>query len=179
MTKYNEEFKKMVVNQYLNKEGGYHVLAKRHGLSSAAMVRRWVDAFESQGYDGLKVSKKNNKYSFDFKKNVVQLYLTGQESYQTIALKMKVNKELVGSWVRKHREDGFDGLKSYEERTSDMAKRVKRPSFEFEAQYTREEIDEIKKLKEKIYWIEMENDFLKKKIALREMNNQETKKKRE
>ena len=68
MTKYSEEFKKMVVDQYLNKEGGYHVLVKRHGLSSAAMVRRWVDAFESQGYDGLKVSKKNDKYSFDFKK---------------------------------------------------------------------------------------------------------------
>lgn len=77
MSKYSTELKIKVVKVYLNNEGGYGFLAKKYGISNESIVKRWINAFNSQGYDGIKVSRKNNNYSFEFKPNIGKLYLTG------------------------------------------------------------------------------------------------------
>ena len=38
MAKYSYEFKKKVVSEYLNGEGGYKTLAKKHGIPSDTTV---------------------------------------------------------------------------------------------------------------------------------------------
>lgn len=48
MSKYDFEFKKKVINSYLNGEGGFRVLANRYGLGCAC-VRNWVHAYERYG----------------------------------------------------------------------------------------------------------------------------------
>ena len=91
MAKYNTEFKMKVVKEYLEGNIGYKELAKKYSIPDHSTVRIWVNAYESQGYDGLKVSRTNNNYSFDFKLNVVNLYLTGEMSYQSLANELKIN----------------------------------------------------------------------------------------
>ena len=72
----------------------------------------WVNAYESQGYDGLKVSRTNNSYSLEFKLKVVKLYLTGEMSYQSIANETKINNpSIIVRWVKEFREEGIEGLK--------------------------------------------------------------------
>ena len=101
-----------VVKAYLNNEGGCEFLAKKYGISNESIVRRWINAFNSQGYDGLKVSRKNNNYSFEFKKNIVKLYLTGEMSYQELANQFKINNpSLIARWVIDFRNQGLDGLR--------------------------------------------------------------------
>ena len=78
MAKYKTEFKMKVVKEYLEGNVSYKYLAKKYSIPDKSNVRRWVNAYESQGYDGLKVSRTNNNYSLDFKLNVVNLYLTGE-----------------------------------------------------------------------------------------------------
>lgn len=56
MSKYSTELKMKVVKAYLNNEGGYEFLAKKYGISNKSIVKRWIKAFNSQGYDGIKVS---------------------------------------------------------------------------------------------------------------------------
>ena len=84
MAKYNLKFKMKVVKEYLEGNIGYKGLAKKYSIPDHSTVRTWVNAYESQGYEGLKVSRKNNSYSLDLKLNVVDLYLTGEMSYQSL-----------------------------------------------------------------------------------------------
>lgn len=168
MSKYSTELKIKVVKAYLNNEGGCKFLAKKYGISNESLVRRWINAFKSQGYEGLKVSRKNNNYSFEFKKNIVKLYLTGEMSYQELANQVKINNpSLIARWVIDFRNLGLDGLKPKKRgRPSSMTKDKKTPKKQIKKEYSEEEIDEIKKLKEELYWAQMEIDFLKKKMEL-------------
>lgn len=167
-----------VVKAYLNNEGGYRFLAKKYGISYESIVRRWINAFNSQGYEGLKVSRKNKNYSFEFKQNIVKLYLTGEMSYQELANQFKINNpSLIARWVIDFRNQGLDGLKPKKRgRPSSMTKDNKLAKKQLKKEYTEEEIDEIKRLKEENYWLQMEIDFLKKKM---ELEDEEDRKMRE
>ena len=109
-----------------------------------------------------------NNYSFEFKKNIVKLYLTGEMSYQELANQFKINNpSLIARWVIDFRNQGLDGLKPKKRgRPSSMTKDKKTPKKQFKKEYSEEEIDEIKRLKEENYWLQMEIDFLKKKMEL-------------
>lgn len=113
MAKYNTEFKMKVVKEYLEGNVSYKNLAKKYSIPDKSNIRRWVNAYESQGYDGLKVSRTNNNYSLDFKLNVVNLYLTGEMSYQSLANELKINNpSIIAIWVKQFREEGIEGLKA-------------------------------------------------------------------
>ena len=75
MTKYSTEFKMKVVKEYLQGNMEYISLAKKYNISNESVVRRWVNAFKIQGYDGLKVLRKKQEVLFRFQTN---LYLTGE-----------------------------------------------------------------------------------------------------
>ena len=64
MSKYNTEFKLKVVKEYLEGNISYRESAKKYSIPDKHTVRTWVNAYESQGCDGLKVKRKNNKYTF-------------------------------------------------------------------------------------------------------------------
>ena len=178
MAKYSTELKMKVVKAYQNNEGGCEFLANKYGISNESIVRRWINAFNSQGYDGIKVSRKNNKYSFEFKQNIVKLYLTGEMSYQELANQFKINNpSLIARWVIDFRNQGLEGLKPKKRgRPSSMTKDNKLPKKQLKKEYSEEEIDEIKRLKEENYWLQMEIDFLKKKM---ELEDEEDRKMRE
>lgn len=110
--KYTKEFKMKVVKVYLNNEGEYRYLAKKYGVSDKKIVKVWVNTYKSLGYEGLKVSRKNNNYSFEFKKNIVKLYLTGEMSYQVLANQFKINNpSMITRWVIDFINQGLDRLK--------------------------------------------------------------------
>ena len=161
-------------------KGGFKALAKLHGIKSHENIRTWVNNYKIYGVDGLKVKRKNNSYSFDFKANVVKLYLTGEMSYQDLANQFKINNPaLITTWVGNFRKYGLEGLKPKKRgRPSKMStKKNKNPKEQsVKKEYTPEEIDRIKQLEEENYWLQMEVDILKKKIELRERKKQEMKK---
>ena len=112
MKKYSTEFKMKIVQEYLNEEGGYKYLTDKYGLSDHSVVRRWVNSYKTQGYEGLRISRKNNSYSFEFKKNIVKLYLTGEMSYQELSNQFKINNPaIIARWVINFRNQGLDGLR--------------------------------------------------------------------
>ena len=174
MSKYNIELRMEVVKAYLNNEGGYAYLADKYSISDKSIVRRWVNTFKSQGYEGLKTSRKNNIYSFEFKQNIVKLYLTGEMSYQELANQFKINNpSLIARWVIDFRNQGLDGLKPKKRgRPASMTKDKKKPKEQVKREYSKEEIDEIKRLKEENYWLQMEIDFIKKKMELEDEDDQ-------
>lgn len=45
MAKYSFEFKKRIVNAYLNGEGGYMYLTKKYGVKAHCDLKKWVHAY--------------------------------------------------------------------------------------------------------------------------------------
>ncbi len=112
MAKYTFEFKKKIVEEYMAGKGGYAFLAKKYNISSDKNIKTWVANYKNLGIDGLKRSRKNKEYTFNFKLNVVNLYLTSEVSYQELSIMYKINNpSLVTRWVNDYRNVGPDALK--------------------------------------------------------------------
>lgn len=166
MTKYNTEFKMKVVKEYLEGQIGYKELSKKYNIQDKSTVRTWVNAYENQGYEGIKISRRNNNYSLDFKLNVVNLYLTGEMSYQSLANELKItNPSIIARWVSEFRERGIEGLKPKKRgRPSKMRKDGKKISVN--KTKIKEDLRELEKLKEENYYLQMEVEILKKKDSI-------------
>ena len=187
MAKYSTEFKMKVVKEYLESNISYKSLSDKYCIPSESVVKSWVNAYKSQGYEGLKVKRKNTQYTLEFKLNVVNLYLTGEMSYQSLANNLKINNpSIITRWVNEYREKGIEGLRSKKRgRPSKMPKSPKRSKdtkIESSANITNLENEsltqaqlkeKIKKLEEENYWLQLENDAIKKKIELSQMTDTE------
>ena len=187
MAKYSTEFKMKVVKEYLESNISYRSLSDKYCIPSKIVVINWVNAYRSQGYEGLKVKRKNTQYTLEFKLNVVNLYLTGEMSYQSLANDLKINNpSMITRWVNDFREKGIEGLKPKKRgRPSKMPKSQKKSKdtkVNLSTNLTKLENDsltqaqlkeKIKKLEEKNYWLQLENDAIKKKIELSQMTDTE------
>ena len=165
MSKYNVEFKLKVVKEYLEGNIGYLSLAKKYNISNKSIIQRWVEAFKNQGYEGLEVKRKNKKYTLEFKLNTVNLYLTGEMSYQNLANELKINNpSIIAIWVKEFREEGIEGLKAKKRgRPSNMPSTDENKNLKTKSNKTKEELSEVEKLREENYWLQMEVDILKKR----------------
>ena len=109
MSKYTEQFKHMVVQEYLAGGGGYQALSRRHGMASRSLVERWVTAYRLHGNAGL--SKKRNRYDGDFKLSVLQHMWENRLSITESAAKFDIRRHsTVGEWERAYREGGVEAL---------------------------------------------------------------------
>lgn len=167
MAKYSFEFKKKAVMSYLNGDGSYKFLSNKYGISSSTRLREWVKVYEDLGDDGLRRSRQNKNYSFTFKMNVVELYLSTEVSYQELALSIGMkNPSLIVSWVNDYRIAGSDALKPKKRgRKTKVAKArtsktVKSENASNSAEYLRQLEDENLKLR-------IENAYLKELRRLR------------
>lgn len=110
MTKYSEQFKLAVVQDYLaDSSDGYRGIAKRHGVSTHAMVERWVMAYRAHGNAGL--GKKFSRYSAEFKLSVLRHMWDNQLSMIQTAAKFDIRHHaMVGIWERAYRDGGVEAL---------------------------------------------------------------------
>jgi len=167
MAKYSIELKEKIVLAYQNGEGGYNYLAQKYGVAHKNIIQRWIKAYNEFGLDGLVRSRKNQTYSFDFKLNVVELYLNTEVSYQELALSVGMNNPpLITKWVNDFRIAGPDALKPKKRgRRSKMEKPkdIKQPPNEI----TKSNTDYLKQLEEENLKLRIENAYLKELRRLR------------
>jgi len=110
MAKYSEEFKLAVVQDYLSDTSdGYRAIGRRHGLSSHAILQRWVAAYQLHGGAGL--CKKSSKYSAQYKLSVLRHMWDNRLSINQTAVRFDIrNYAMVGMWERAYRDGGFEAL---------------------------------------------------------------------
>lgn len=65
MSKYSFEFKKQVVEAYLNGEGGYGEFAKEFHILAKSNVKKWIDNYQAFDDEGLLQSRKQESYSLE------------------------------------------------------------------------------------------------------------------
>ena len=170
VAKYSYEYKKKVVQAYLNGEGGYTHLAEKYGVKNKRQVLNWVHSYNELGDDGLIRSRQNKKYSFQFKLSVVELYLSSEVSYQELALSQGINNSaLIARWVNDFRNAGPDALRPKKkgrkktlraDKKSDFAKQVEDIPVDTSAEH-------IKKLEDENLKLRIENAYLKELRRLR------------
>ena len=163
MTKYNEEFKLMVVQEYLSGSLGYRTIAKKYGVS-ASPLRRWVRAYQEFGRSGLSVKKKKQYYSVQFKIDVLNFMKRTGASYQDTAIHFNLNDPtLVASWNLRFLKEGIEGLQNKSKGRPSMSKKTKSTVQNQEKAMSREE-----QLERENELLRLEVAYLKKLKAFRE-----------
>jgi transposase len=108
MSKYNEDFKLDVVEQYLSGTAGYKVIAQLNGVPYS-MVKKWVYLHREHGKAGL--TKKFSHYSAEFKLSVLRRMWDDELSYTQVTAAFNIrNVGCVSQWERCYHSGGLDAL---------------------------------------------------------------------
>ena len=157
---------------YLKGEGGYKYLAKHYGIPDKNEIRRWVDNYSKHGDEGLMRSRKHEKYSFEYKLHVVELYLSSEVSYRELASQegMK-NSATLARWVNDFRIAGPDALRPKKKGRkkslkSQPEKKEMRTSLEA-TPFVDTNDERIKQLEDELLKLRIENAYLKELRRLR------------
>lgn len=165
MAKYSFEMKIEMVKAYLNNEGSYTYLAKKYGIPDKKSIQCWVAAYKTFGEEGLMRSRKNETYTFEFKLNVVELYLSKEVSYQELALSVGINNPpLITKWVNDFRIAGPDALRPKRKgRRSKVSKPKESKLTDIESNSS----EYLKQLEDENLKLRIENAYLKELRRLR------------
>ena len=169
MAKYSFEFKKKIVDAYLNGEGGYKCLSAVYGPTRTD-IQKWVHNYQTFGDEGLLRSRKNDIYSFEKKLSVVELYLSSEISYQDLALQEGItNPGMITNWVNRFRAAGPDALRPHKKgRKKILDKSGKNPkTVPLEEPSVNTSAEYVKELEDELLELRIENAFLKELRRLR------------
>ena len=170
MAKYSYELKKEIVTACLNGEGGYTHLAKKYGIADKHTIRLWVNNYQSFGDDALMRSGKQQKYTFETKLFVVELYLSSEISYRDLAIQEGIaNPSMIVNWVNRFRISGPNALRPH--------KKGRKKTLDNSKKYTKKEetverivdtsAEHVKELEDELLKLRIENAFLKELRRLR------------
>ena len=170
MAKYSFEFKKKIVMEYINGEGGSKFLAKKYGIPSESNIRKWVSNYKTYGDKGLIRSRNKENYSFEKKLAVVELYLSSELSYQELALQEGIlHPSTIAKWVNEFKLIGPDALrprkKGHNKTLDNINKTNNKKSIEKTSPDT--SVEHVKELEDEILKLRIENAFLKELRRLR------------
>ena len=170
MAKYSFEFKKTVVMAYLDGQGGYDFLAKQYGIPAWTNIKKWVLVYQKYGDEALFRSRQHQKYTFEYKLHVVELYLSSEVSYQELAIQEGIsNPAQICKWVNDFQLVGPDALRPRKKgrkkslNSSDNRKRTS--TIETVPVDTSEE--HVKQLEDELLKLRIENAYLKELRRLR------------
>ena len=170
MAKYSYELKKEIVIAYLSGKGSTRSLAKDYGIPDHKQVRTWVNVYQKLGDEGLRRSRNQNKYSFEYKIFVVELYLSSELSYQELALQEGINNpSLITKWVNDFRMAGPEALRPRKKGRKKILNTPKNKDVIQQAEATDVDtsIEHVKELEDELLKLRIENAFLKELRRLR------------
>lgn len=160
--KYSWEFKLECVNKYKNGERINISGSPDFHRSFMCHVRAWVAAYDRLGVNGLKHSHTNKKWTPEKRFELVAKVLAGH-SIASVAKNIHINPGQLYQWVKRYNEKGMDGLQCKKGKPTKqlvMEKKTKKTKLSISEQ------EELKLLRERNEYLEMENEYLKKLDAL-------------
>ena len=161
--KYSWEFKLECVSKYKN--GEYIATPGKTGNQRTAFmhhVKEWVKNYNDLGIDGLKHSSFNKNWTPEKRFDLVAKVLAGH-SITSVAKNAHIDSGQLCQWVRRYNVKGMDGLQCKKGRPTKqfvMKKKTKKTKLSISEQ------EELKLLRERNEYLEMENEYLKKLDAL-------------
>jgi transposase len=109
MTKFDDAFKRKVVQEYFSGASGTEALGRKYGVGRTTL-RRWISGWERHGQDGL--NKKHTAYSAEFKLHVLEHRQRHGLSYSQTGVMFDLREAgAIARWERQYHEGGFEALK--------------------------------------------------------------------
>ena len=157
--KYSWEYKLECVNKYKNGRHIEHPIGKSRN-SFMTHVRDWVKSYDDLGIDDLKHSSTNKIWTPEKRFKLVAKVLAGN-SITSVAKLSHINPGQLYQLVRKYNESGMNGLQCKKGRPT-----MKKNNKKKRSKLSISEQEELKLLRERNEYLEMENEYLKKLDAL-------------
>lgn len=109
--KFNSAIKVAIAQEYLNCNGSALDIAQRYGCGETS-VRKWVAQYQEYGEDALQSSSKNQRYTGEFRRLIVEEYQHTDISLLELSVKYHLSSPgLIQLWIKKY--NGQEKLKSY------------------------------------------------------------------
>lgn len=107
MSKYSNEFKLMVVKEWLSGQNSLTELVKKYAINNDHAIREWRDEYLVTGSIG---SKSHKFYSPEFKITVLN-YLETHSQSEAARYFAVFPSTTIANWLRTYRKFGYNGLK--------------------------------------------------------------------
>ncbi|MGO3499992.1 IS3 family transposase, partial [Leuconostoc falkenbergense] len=107
MSKYSNEFKLMVVKEWLSGQNSLTELVKKYAINNDHAIREWRDEYLVTGSIG---SKSHKSYSSEFKMTVLN-YLQTHSQSEAARHFAAFPSTTIGNWLSTYRKFGYNGLK--------------------------------------------------------------------
>lgn len=153
---YTEEFKKVVVKEYLDGLGSLRDLQVKYNILSTYTIRQWINKYtkgeEIRDYlprPEVYKMKARRDTTLEERIEIVKHCLQHDHNYKETAALYNCNYSQVRNWVLKYEKDGEDGLKD---------KRGKRKQDE--------ELTDLEKAERRIKQLEREKEELARRVEL-------------
>ncbi|MDD8048281.1 MAG: helix-turn-helix domain-containing protein [Thomasclavelia sp.] len=99
---YSKELRIKIVHRYLNDGESILVLAMEIGVNRNT-IYKWVRQYQKYGDTAFKITHSNHSYTKEFKQEVAQAYLDGEQSYIELASKYNIPSfSTIESWVKRY-----------------------------------------------------------------------------
>ena len=169
--KYSNEFRLQIVQEYLEgKNGGIDTLGEKYGIA-ASNIKHWVNLHKVGGFEA--VINAPGTYSGEFKINAIEYMHQHSLSIQQAAAYFHIpSPPTLAKWERIYYEEGKEAL--LEERRG----RSKKLTSAKKGRPPKKDVNKNEDLLAENQRLRMENEYLKKLIALtqeREKEEQKTK----
>jgi transposase-like protein len=169
---YTEEFKLMVVEEYLNGGISLESIALKYGIRSKTQVHNWIKMYN--GYKKLKSYKtggginmaKGRKTTYEERIAIVEDCLKNGQDYNATAQKYSVSYHQVYSWVTKYNDKGVKALKDNRGRGKSIEDMDKVERLEAENKLLKAKLERLEievELKKKLEEIQMHLAYTTKK----------------
>lgn len=132
--KYDDLFKRKVVKEYEAGGNSCYALGQKYGVY-AKCVRSWCRLYKQYGEEYLNGNHANINYTAKFKKQVVESYLSGGKTYQSLASDFNIlAPTTVRQWVmmynnhkelKNSRPEGLVNMVKNNTRKTDLQERIK------------------------------------------------------
>lgn len=129
--KYTKEQKVKACEDYLDRKKSAIQISQGlyMGKSGDSTVRRWVKQYQSMGETAFDNNPRNKSYSKDFKMMVINEYLSGKGSIETLSVKYNIpSKETVRRWIMKY--NNHIEIKDYNPKPEVYMADTKKTTFE-------------------------------------------------
>ena len=163
--KYNAEQKLQMVREYLEDKISAVKLSKKYAYD-LGKIKYMIKLYEMHGRAPFDERQASRIYTREEKLNAIKSVLSKEKSTREVALELAIpNPHTIQDWVKKFREKGEEGIQ------------ISRGRKQYLLHEHRQRYLANKEMTERLKALELENDYLKKSLALISKKNKQSKKK--
>ena len=159
------ETKLEIVKKHLEDGVTLKALSEQYGIHTSN-IKFYIALYRKHGESVFTNESRNKVYTREFKLQVIKRYMNGNESMRTIAVDLGfTDPGMVRDWVNKYKAGGEDAIQASTRRKNYLLHEERQDKIASD------------ELKERIKYLEAENEYLKKSYSLILERNRQSKKK--